>query len=108
MPCRYNYDKKLSELSAADDDHPLKASNMSFANLSLNAEQANTQTLTEEISSVALDWKSMRNVTTCSCSTPFDQFSKKVSSIHCISKSSLNSRAFQSADTLLALRRDLL
>ncbi|XP_030557838.1 myotubularin-related protein 6 isoform X3 [Drosophila novamexicana] len=77
---KYNYDKKLSELSAADDDHPLKASNMSFANLSLNAEQANTQTLTEEISSVALDWKSMRNVTTCSCSTPFDQFSKKT---HC-------------------------
>ncbi|XP_017868151.1 PREDICTED: myotubularin-related protein 6 isoform X3 [Drosophila arizonae] len=77
---KYNYDKKLSELSAADDDHPLKASNMSFANLSLNAEQTSPQALSEEISSVALDWKSMRNVTTCSCSTPFDQFSKKT---HC-------------------------
>ncbi|XP_016929607.2 phosphatidylinositol-3,5-bisphosphate 3-phosphatase MTMR6 isoform X1 [Drosophila suzukii] len=78
---KYNYDKKLSELSAADDDHPLKASNMSFANLSLNAEQSSPpQALPEEINSVAVDWKPMRNVTTCSCSTPFDQFSKKT---HC-------------------------
>ncbi|XP_026840751.1 myotubularin-related protein 6 isoform X2 [Drosophila persimilis] len=78
---KYNYDKKLSELSAADDDHPLKANNMSFANLSLNAEQTSPpQDLPDEISSVAIDWKPMRNVTACSCSTPFDQFSKKT---HC-------------------------
>ncbi|SPP74768.1 myotubularin-related protein 6 isoform X2 [Drosophila guanche] len=78
---KYNYDKKLSELSAADDDHPLKANNMSFANLSLNAEQSSSpQTLPDEIESVAIDWKPMRNVTACSCSTPFDQFSKKT---HC-------------------------
>jgi len=52
---------------------------MSFANLSLNAEQSSPpQALPEEINSVAVDWKPMRNVTTCSCSTPFDQFSKKV------------------------------
>lgn len=76
---RYNYDKKLSELSAADDDHPLKAGNMSFANLSLSAEQSSpAQALPDELNSVAVDWKPMRNVTTCSCSTPFDQFSKKV------------------------------
>ncbi|XP_022225117.2 myotubularin-related protein 6 isoform X2 [Drosophila obscura] len=78
---KYNYDKKLSELSAADDDHPLKANNMSFANLSLNAEQTSPpQALPDEIDSVAIDWKPMRNVTACSCSTPFDQFSKKT---HC-------------------------
>ncbi|XP_030375361.1 myotubularin-related protein 6 isoform X2 [Scaptodrosophila lebanonensis] len=78
---KYNYDKKLSELSAADDDHPLKANNMSFANLSLNSEQtASPNGLTDEITAVAVDWKPMRNVTACSCSTPFDQFSKKT---HC-------------------------
>lgn len=32
---RYNYDRKLSELSAADDDHPLKTSDFSFSNLSV-------------------------------------------------------------------------
>lgn len=84
---RYNYDKKLSELSAADDDHPLKASNMSFASLSLSAEQSSPpQALPEEINSVAVDWKPMRNVTTCSCSTPFDQFSKKVGNFAYLSK----------------------
>lgn len=32
---RYNYDKRLSELSCADDDHPLKTSNFSFSNLAV-------------------------------------------------------------------------
>ncbi|XP_071515135.1 phosphatidylinositol-3,5-bisphosphate 3-phosphatase MTMR6 isoform X2 [Panulirus ornatus] len=30
-----------------------------------------------ELSSVALDWKTFRNVRECSCSTPFDHFSRK-------------------------------
>uniref|UniRef100_A0A1B0FPT2 phosphatidylinositol-3,5-bisphosphate 3-phosphatase n=1 Tax=Glossina morsitans morsitans TaxID=37546 RepID=A0A1B0FPT2_GLOMM len=77
---KYNYDKKLSELSSADDDHPLKPSGISFANLSQLSEDADPNGLTEEIDSVAVDWKSMRKVTVCSCSTPFDQFSKKT---HC-------------------------
>ncbi|XP_075166407.1 myotubularin related protein 6 isoform X2 [Haematobia irritans] len=98
---KYNYDKKMSELSSADDDHPLKPSGnsaggsgtnnvsgsgssvsgggISFASLSLS-EEVDPSTLNEEINSVAVDWKSMRNVTACSCSTPFDQFSKKT---HC-------------------------
>ncbi|KAI8128627.1 Myotubularin-related protein 8 [Lucilia cuprina] len=90
---KYNYDKKMSELSSADDDHPLKpaggvgetvtsssgGSGMSFASLSLS-DEVDPSTLNEEINSVAVDWKSMRNVTACSCSTPFDQFSKKT---HC-------------------------
>ncbi|XP_013105153.1 myotubularin-related protein 6 isoform X2 [Stomoxys calcitrans] len=99
---KYNYDKKMSELSSADDDHPLKLSEggssvsgannvsgssgsgngsggMSFASLSLS-DEVDPSTLNDEINSVAVDWKSMRNVTACSCSTPFDQFSKKT---HC-------------------------
>ncbi|XP_067631300.1 myotubularin-related protein 6 isoform X1 [Eurosta solidaginis] len=76
---KYNYDKKMSELSSADDDHPLKPAEMSFANLSLN-ERIDSASIKEELNSVAVDWKSMRSVTACSCSTPFDQFSKKT---HC-------------------------
>lgn len=35
--------------------------------------------LSEEMKSVALDWKTLRNIEECSCSTPFDHFSRKVS-----------------------------
>lgn len=36
--------------------------------------------LAEELSSVAIDWKTIRNVKECICSTPFDHFSRKY---HC-------------------------
>lgn len=68
----------MSELEASDDNHPLKpASEMSFSNLSI-ADSVDPNKLAEEIDSVAVDWKSLRNVTACSCGSPFDQFSKKV------------------------------
>ena len=35
--------------------------------------------LRREIDSIALDWRSLRNIKECVCSTPFDHFSKKVS-----------------------------
>lgn len=34
--------------------------------------------LRREIDSVSLDWRSLRNISECVCSTPFDHFSKKV------------------------------
>uniref|UniRef100_U5EVV2 phosphatidylinositol-3,5-bisphosphate 3-phosphatase n=1 Tax=Corethrella appendiculata TaxID=1370023 RepID=U5EVV2_9DIPT len=74
---RYNYDKKLSELCASDDDHPLKGNDFSFSNLSVSEYNNDVAEVNSEISSVAADWKPLRNVTTCVCSTPFDQFSKK-------------------------------
>ncbi|XP_066999700.1 myotubularin-related protein 8 isoform X2 [Anabrus simplex] len=36
--------------------------------------------LTNELDSVALDWKTLRNIRECVCSTPFDHFSRKY---HC-------------------------
>jgi len=36
--------------------------------------------LAEELSSVAIDWKTIRNVKECICTTPFDHFSRKY---HC-------------------------
>lgn len=35
--------------------------------------------LRREIDSVSLDWRSLRNIKECVCSTPFDHSSKKVS-----------------------------
>lgn len=82
---KFNYDnKKLSELQSANDDHPLKLSsdNYSFSNLSVsdchNNSPPDADQITSEINSVALDWKSHRNATACSCSTPFSQEMKKV------------------------------
>jgi hypothetical protein len=34
--------------------------------------------LAAELGSVALDWKTLRNIRECVCSTPFDHFSRKV------------------------------
>ncbi|KAL1400326.1 hypothetical protein pipiens_020109, partial [Culex pipiens pipiens] len=85
---RYNYDKRLSELSCADDDHPLKTSNFSFSNLavrippSANENNVDVAAVTDEINSVAIDWKPLRSVPNCSsCSIPFDQITKKQN--HC-------------------------
>lgn len=82
---KFNYDnKKLSELQSADHDHPLKSSdNYCFSNLSVsdgNSSITEVDELTSEINSVALDWKSLRSATSCSCSTPFSQEMKKT---HC-------------------------
>lgn len=78
---RYNYDKRLSELSCADDDHPLKTSNFSFSNLVTTERNENVidaNQVTDEMNSVAVDWKPLRSVSNCpSCSIPFDQVTKK-------------------------------
>lgn len=48
---------------------------------SASAEQLNLDYLVLELTSVALDWKSFRNVHNCSCASPFDRFTKKASYI---------------------------
>ncbi|KAE8743901.1 hypothetical protein FOCC_FOCC009459 [Frankliniella occidentalis] len=55
--------------------HPLSASYENGLNNLASADQ-----LSEEVKSVALDWKTLRNIEECSCSTPFDHFSRKY---HC-------------------------
>lgn len=37
--------------------------------------------LDDELKSVAIDWKSLRNIRECVCSTPFDHYSRKVTSL---------------------------
>lgn len=68
--------KKLSELLSADD-HPLKADDLSFSNLSVTeSNTAEVNSVTSEIDSIAIDWASLRTET-CACSTPFSQEMKK-------------------------------
>uniref|UniRef100_A0A6B2EES0 phosphatidylinositol-3,5-bisphosphate 3-phosphatase n=1 Tax=Phlebotomus kandelakii TaxID=1109342 RepID=A0A6B2EES0_9DIPT len=77
---RLNYDRRTGQLTDTTD-HPLQSSDFSFSNLSIsetnNEVQPGVHQINAEMQSVAVDWKSMRNVTVCSCSTPFDQFSRK-------------------------------
>lgn len=75
---KFNYDnKKLSELQSADHDHPLKAAEFSFSSLSVTDCNNEVNEITNEINSVALDWKSLRSATVCACNTPFSQEMKK-------------------------------
>lgn len=107
---KFNYDnKKLSELQSADHDHPLKVSeNYCFSNLSVSdCNSSEVDEITSEINSVALDWKSLRTATVCSCSTPFSQEMKKVNNL-IIPLTLTNYFRLFHPDTLLAVWRNFL
>ncbi|CAB3252526.1 unnamed protein product [Arctia plantaginis] len=73
----------LSELECANHDHPLKDTTPKSNKIFLITEKtddtipATFALLEKEVNTVALDWKSIKNVTECSCSTPLDHFSRK-------------------------------
>ncbi|XP_064637121.1 myotubularin-related protein 8-like isoform X3 [Lineus longissimus] len=54
--------------------------NSTFLQRSSSTDTLSVEQLLTEINSVSVNWKSFRNVRQCSCSTPFDTFSKKY---HC-------------------------
>ncbi|XP_050682931.1 myotubularin-related protein 6-like [Leptidea sinapis] len=83
---KFNYESgaNLSEVECANDDHPLKeAAPVKPNHIPLITERTDASippslaALEEEMNSVAVDWKSIKNVTECSCSTPLDHFSRK-------------------------------
>ncbi|XP_037303464.1 myotubularin-related protein 6 isoform X2 [Manduca sexta] len=77
----------LSELECANHDHPLKEviapAQIKPSKIPLITEKldesipASLAQLEQEVNTVALDWKSVKNVTECSCSTPLDHYSRK-------------------------------
>lgn len=79
---RYLYEKaSLNELEAADDDHPLKLDTPEKETNGISYDDnVGVEAITKELESVALDWKTLRHITACSCSTPFDHFTRKY---HC-------------------------
>lgn len=75
---KYLYEKQsMRELESADHDHPLK-SDLNSVEKEEGDCSADLQEVTKDLESVALDWKTLRNITECGCSTPFDHFSRKV------------------------------
>ncbi|CAH2268491.1 jg16919 [Pararge aegeria aegeria] len=82
----YESGGNVTELECANHDHPLKDVGSAHARtgkiplITEKADAAIPATLAQleaEINTVALDWKSIKNVTECSCSTPLDHFSRK-------------------------------
>ncbi|XP_026317831.1 myotubularin-related protein 8 isoform X2 [Hyposmocoma kahamanoa] len=81
----YDSGSTLSELECANHDHPLKDTHgPSKPNkIPLITERVDDSipptfvALEQEVNTVAIDWKSLKNITECSCSTPLDHFSTK-------------------------------
>ncbi|XP_030749831.1 myotubularin-related protein 6 [Sitophilus oryzae] len=82
------YQKSSKKLESSDHDHPLKESSSQAENVPKMDE------LSKEFDSVAIDWKALRNINECSCSSAFDHLSKKnhcrkcgeIFCVRCISK----------------------
>lgn len=75
---KYLYEKQtLRELESADHDHPLKFDIKTDKTGDVD-KSVGIQEITKGLESVAVDWKTLRNINECSCSTPFDTFSRKV------------------------------
>ncbi|KAF7280256.1 hypothetical protein GWI33_006252 [Rhynchophorus ferrugineus] len=70
---KLTYQKSSKELEASDHDHPLKDTESS----SKTEELPKMQELSKEFDSVAIDWKALRNINECSCSSAFDPLSRK-------------------------------
>ena len=74
---------RLKKSMQVVDDHPLSTSKSVDSVFSDGPGIDNTITssyqLRREIDSVSIDWRSLRNIKECVCSTPFDHSSKKVS-----------------------------
>lgn len=83
----YESGGNLSEMECANHDHPLMkgAVDTPVMNSKIiektkcvdDAIPDSFEELEAEVNTVALDWKSLKNVTECSCSTPFDHYSRK-------------------------------
>lgn len=67
------------EAVVSKPSHPLEFASEQFYP-GLSEADITIEDLTEELESIALDWKSVRTATECPCSTPLDFSSFKVSS----------------------------
>ncbi|KAH9494581.1 Myotubularin- protein 8 [Bulinus truncatus] len=76
------FDESSSQMSRSGIDEVGICNGMEGSNLvrSPSSEQLSLDQLLAELKTVAIAWKSFRNVQSCSCATPFDYYVKK---FHC-------------------------
>lgn len=75
------FDESSSQLSRSGFEDGLGSSTISLTGVLGNSEPLTRAQFQVELSSVAVDWKPLRNVQNCSCAYSFEHFSKKVSVI---------------------------
>lgn len=73
------FDESCSNMSRSGIDDCNSAIENGTISRSTSLEKLNLDQLKLELDSVALEWKSFRNIFTCSCAFPFDHFTKKAS-----------------------------
>lgn len=74
------FDESSSQLSRSGFEDGLGSSTISLTGVLGNSEPLTRAQFQVELSSVAVDWKPLRNVQNCSCAYSFEHFSKKY---HC-------------------------
>lgn len=77
---RLTYESGGGDIGGDHGGKVLETSNSSSGVNIIPGPQLTVEQLASEVASVALDWTTLRNVRECSCSTPFDHFSRKY---HC-------------------------
>ena len=72
------FDESMSQMSRSGvDEGPFTLQSSMIR--SPSSENLSEDLLRAEVKTVASDWRTLRNVVTCSCATPFDYYVKKVS-----------------------------
>lgn len=79
MDNKYLYETSIRELQSADDNHPLKVDLDTTEKINnVGGISIGVEAITKDFDSVALDWKTIRNISECRCSTQFDHLRRKV------------------------------
>ncbi|XP_052793920.1 myotubularin-related protein 6-like isoform X1 [Mya arenaria] len=74
------FDESCSNMSRSGIDECYSTLENGSISQSMSLDRLNLDQLHLELDSVAVDWRSFRNIFTCSCAFPFDHFTKK---FHC-------------------------
>ncbi|KAL3880470.1 hypothetical protein ACJMK2_032706 [Sinanodonta woodiana] len=74
------FDESSSQLSRSGIEDGISTLDSSMLSRSTSFEKLSVDQLVLELKSIAMDWRSFRNVHNCSCAMPFDHFTTK---FHC-------------------------
>ncbi|KAL5012393.1 hypothetical protein ScPMuIL_010944 [Solemya velum] len=74
------FDESCSQMSRSGIDDGYTMTESSILTRTTSFEQLSLDQLLLELKSVAIDWRSFRNIDNCTCASPYDHFTKK---FHC-------------------------
>lgn len=71
------FDESCSQMSRSGIDEGYTMTESSILTRTTSFEQLSLDQLLLELKSVAIDWRSFRNIDNCTCASPYDHFTKK-------------------------------